>query len=226
MLTRLIGARSAVEVGTFTGYSSLCIARGLAADGQLLVLRRVRGVDGDRRGARGTRPASPTASTSASRPRADTLRGAAAGRDDRPRVHRRRQAELPRATTRSCSPRLRPNGVILVDNVLWDGRVVQRRRRRRQHRGDQGLQRHGRRRRPRRRRDAPDRRRPHALPQEVDALAPLHAPEHLVDGGHLLAGRVGERHELAEHLGAPHHLGGDLHQVRDLQRVLRVTCRR
>jgi caffeoyl-CoA O-methyltransferase len=36
MLTRLVGARSAVEVGTFTGYSSLCIARGLAEGGRLI----------------------------------------------------------------------------------------------------------------------------------------------------------------------------------------------
>jgi len=36
LLTRLIGARSTVEVGTFTGYSSLCIARGLPSDGRLL----------------------------------------------------------------------------------------------------------------------------------------------------------------------------------------------
>ena len=36
ILTRLIGARSAVEVGTFTGYSSICLARGLAAGGRLL----------------------------------------------------------------------------------------------------------------------------------------------------------------------------------------------
>src|SRR5262245_440421 len=36
ILTRLIGARSAVEVGTFTGYSALCIARGLAEGGHLL----------------------------------------------------------------------------------------------------------------------------------------------------------------------------------------------
>ena len=36
MLTRLTGARRAVEVGVFTGYSSLCIARGLPADGHLL----------------------------------------------------------------------------------------------------------------------------------------------------------------------------------------------
>lgn len=36
LLTRLLGVRSAVEVGTFTGYSALSIARGLAPGGQLL----------------------------------------------------------------------------------------------------------------------------------------------------------------------------------------------
>jgi caffeoyl-CoA O-methyltransferase len=36
MLARLTGARRAVEVGVFTGYSSICIARGLPAGGHLL----------------------------------------------------------------------------------------------------------------------------------------------------------------------------------------------
>ncbi|OOV17248.1 SAM-dependent methyltransferase [Streptomyces avermitilis] len=36
MLTRLVGARFAVEVGTFTGYSTLCIARGMADGGRLI----------------------------------------------------------------------------------------------------------------------------------------------------------------------------------------------
>jgi caffeoyl-CoA O-methyltransferase len=36
MLTRLVGARRAVEVGVFTGYSSICIARGLDSGGHLL----------------------------------------------------------------------------------------------------------------------------------------------------------------------------------------------
>jgi caffeoyl-CoA O-methyltransferase len=36
MLVRLTGARRAVEVGVFTGYSSISIARGLPADGHLL----------------------------------------------------------------------------------------------------------------------------------------------------------------------------------------------
>jgi len=36
IFTRVIGARQAVEVGTFTGYSALSIARGLPDDGHLL----------------------------------------------------------------------------------------------------------------------------------------------------------------------------------------------
>jgi caffeoyl-CoA O-methyltransferase len=36
MLVRLIGAKFAVEVGTFTGYGAIRIARGLADDGSLL----------------------------------------------------------------------------------------------------------------------------------------------------------------------------------------------
>lgn len=35
-LTRLVGARLAVEVGTFTGLSALCIAEGLPVDGRLV----------------------------------------------------------------------------------------------------------------------------------------------------------------------------------------------
>ena len=36
LLCRLIGAREAIELGTFTGYSAICIARGLAQGGRLL----------------------------------------------------------------------------------------------------------------------------------------------------------------------------------------------
>jgi caffeoyl-CoA O-methyltransferase len=38
ILTAAIGARSALEVGTFTGYSSICIARSLPSGGRLLCL--------------------------------------------------------------------------------------------------------------------------------------------------------------------------------------------
>lgn len=36
LLAELIGARQAVEVGTFTGYSALCLARALPSDGRLI----------------------------------------------------------------------------------------------------------------------------------------------------------------------------------------------
>src|ERR1700731_4140247 len=36
LLTRLARARTAIEVGTFTGYSSICLARGLADGGRLI----------------------------------------------------------------------------------------------------------------------------------------------------------------------------------------------
>jgi caffeoyl-CoA O-methyltransferase len=38
MLARLVGARRALEVGTFTGYGAISIARGLAEDGALTCL--------------------------------------------------------------------------------------------------------------------------------------------------------------------------------------------
>jgi caffeoyl-CoA O-methyltransferase len=38
LLVAAIGAKSAIEVGTFTGYSSLCIARGLVEGGRLICI--------------------------------------------------------------------------------------------------------------------------------------------------------------------------------------------
>jgi caffeoyl-CoA O-methyltransferase len=38
LIVRLIGARDALEVGTFTGYSAICIARGLVDGGHLTCL--------------------------------------------------------------------------------------------------------------------------------------------------------------------------------------------
>lgn len=38
LLTAALGVRNAIEIGTFTGYSALCVARGLPDDGSLLCL--------------------------------------------------------------------------------------------------------------------------------------------------------------------------------------------
>jgi caffeoyl-CoA O-methyltransferase len=40
LLVRALGAKRAIEIGTFTGFSALCIARGLPDDGTLLCLDR------------------------------------------------------------------------------------------------------------------------------------------------------------------------------------------
>ncbi len=36
LLVKMLGAKNALEVGTFTGYSALCVARALPADGRLI----------------------------------------------------------------------------------------------------------------------------------------------------------------------------------------------
>ena len=123
LLTQLIGARNAIEVGTFTGYSALCIARGLPAGGRLTccdvseewtaVGRRAwdaAGV-GDRIDLR----IAPALDTIAALP-VDAAFDLAFIDADKPNYANYFDALL---------PRLRTNGVILVDNVLWDGRVVQ-----------------------------------------------------------------------------------------------------
>src|SRR5688572_24044369 len=38
LLARLVGASRVLEVGTFTGYSAICLARGLRPGGELLCL--------------------------------------------------------------------------------------------------------------------------------------------------------------------------------------------
>lgn len=122
LLTRLLGARSAVEVGTFTGLSALSIALGLAEGGRLVccdvsrewtdVARRhwaEAGVE-DRIDLR----IAPAAETLRALPAAPTVDLAFIDADKTGYVD----------YWEELVPRLRPGGVLLVDNVLWAGRVV------------------------------------------------------------------------------------------------------
>ena len=125
LLARAIGARRAVEVGTFTGYSALCIAEALPADGKLFccdvsetwtaIARRYW-----------------TEAGLANRieltigPALETLDGFLAGglagqldlafidanKDDYDAYYER------------CLKLLRRGGLILIDNVLWGGSVA------------------------------------------------------------------------------------------------------
>lgn len=122
LVARLIGARRAVEVGTFTGYSSICIARGLAEGGRLLccdvseewtaVARRywTRAGLTDRIDLR-IAPAHETLSALPTDPDID-LAFLDADKTGYP------------AYWEQLVPRMRPGGVLLVDNVLSGGRVV------------------------------------------------------------------------------------------------------
>ena len=122
MLTRLVRARDAVEIGTFTGYSSLAIARGLPVDGTLLccdlsdewtsMARRY----WERAGVtdRIRLEIGPAAQTLAALPPTEQFDLAFIDADKPGYI----------AYYEELVPRLRPGGVILVDNVLWSGAVA------------------------------------------------------------------------------------------------------
>ena len=122
MLTQLVGARSAVEVGTFTGYSALCIARGLAPDGHLLCcdINEEWTAIGRRHweqagvADRIELVLAPAVETLSRLPDDATIDIAFIDAD------KTNYANYYEQIVR----RVRPNGLILVDNVLWAGRVV------------------------------------------------------------------------------------------------------
>ena len=122
MLVRLVGARTAVEVGVFTGFSGLCIARGLPADGRLLccdvseewtsVARRywARAGVADKIDLR----IAPAAETLKALPADPVIDFAFVDADKT--GYRTYYDEL--------LPRLRPGGLMVLDNTLQNGRVV------------------------------------------------------------------------------------------------------
>lgn len=121
-LTKLIGAKYAVEVGTFTGYSSIAIARGLTDDGHMLccdvseewtsIAQRYwkrAGLDDKivlRLG-----------------PALDTLRSIPPEHEIDLAFIDADKPNYP-AYYEEILARLRPGGVILVDNTLWGGAVL------------------------------------------------------------------------------------------------------
>lgn len=122
MLARLIGARRALEIGTFTGYSSICIARGLTGDGRLTccdiseewtsVARRYWGMAGlsDRIDLQ-------------LGPAAETLRALPAGQQfDLAFIDADKGGYI--GYWDDVVPRMRTGGLILVDNTLFSGHVA------------------------------------------------------------------------------------------------------
>jgi len=124
LLAKLIGARRALEVGTFTGYSALCVARGLPEDGRLVCC------DISEEWPAIGRPFWERAGV-ADRielrvgPAIETLR-AMRGPDEQSFDLAFIDADKPgyRGYAEELLRLIRPGGLILVDNVLWGGSVV------------------------------------------------------------------------------------------------------
>ena len=124
-LVRLIGARKALEVGTFTGYSALTVAAALPDDGTLIACdvseewTRIARRYWDEAGLSGRIDLrlGPAVETLA------TLEGAgAAGSFDFAFI----DADKPSydAYYEACLRLVRPGGLIAIDNALWDGAVA------------------------------------------------------------------------------------------------------
>jgi caffeoyl-CoA O-methyltransferase len=122
MLVRLTGARRAVEVGTFTGYSSICIACGLPDDGHLLCCdvseewtSIARGY-WERAGVADKIELriAPAVETLQALPGEPSLDFAFIDAD---------KVGYP-AYVEEILPRMRPGGLMVLDNMLRDGRVL------------------------------------------------------------------------------------------------------
>ena len=124
-LVRLIGARNAIEVGTFTGYSALAVASALPAGGRLVccdvseewtaIARRYWAEAGvaDRIELH-LRPAQETL--------AELRQRNGAGAFDFAFIDADKTAYD--AYYEACLALLRPGGLIAIDNVLWSGTVA------------------------------------------------------------------------------------------------------
>lgn len=122
LLTRLVGARHAVEVGTFTGFSSICIARGLAPGGHLLCCDVSEEFTAIARDAWAEAGLTDVIELRVA-PAIDTLRALPA---DPPIDLAFIDADTGgyAGYFEELLPRVRSGGLLLADNTLWSGRVV------------------------------------------------------------------------------------------------------
>ncbi|HEY1851106.1 MAG TPA: class I SAM-dependent methyltransferase [Candidatus Binataceae bacterium] len=125
ILAQAIGARFAVEVGTFTGYSALCVARALPPDGRMLccdvseewtaIARRYWAKAGvaDK-------------ITLKIAPAVETLRALPVDVANHPVDFAFIDADKTnyRIYYEEVLKRMRAGGLILIDNVLWNGAVI------------------------------------------------------------------------------------------------------
>jgi len=122
ILARATGARRVVEIGTFTGYSSLALARGMGPDGRLLCLDISEEWTSIARDA-WTKAGVADRIDLRIGPALDTLRSLAPDETfDLAFVDADKTGYA--AYYDELLPRLRSGGLLLVDNTLWSGAVL------------------------------------------------------------------------------------------------------
>ena len=120
MLVRLIGARNILEIGMFTGYSTLMMAEGLPDDGRLITCE----IDPKAEAiARRYFAESPHGNKITIRmgPASETIKTLSGPLDlvfiDADKINYSNYYE-------ACFPLVKPGGLIVGDNVLWSGKVI------------------------------------------------------------------------------------------------------
>ncbi|HEY6527085.1 MAG TPA: class I SAM-dependent methyltransferase [Cellvibrionaceae bacterium] len=127
LLVRLIGAKRAIEIGVFTGYSALTTALALPADGYLLACDIT---DADVRvgqpywQAAGVAEKIDLVIAPAQQTLQARLTAGEAGTYDFAFIDADKAAY--KDYYELCLELLRPGGLIVIDNVLWSGKVVHR----------------------------------------------------------------------------------------------------
>jgi len=129
LLVRAIGARRAIEIGTFTGYSALAVAAALPADGRLVACDV--NADWTAIGRRYWAEAGVAAKIDLRlAPALDTLahlrRDDGAGTFDFAFIDADKSSYD--AYYEGCLELIRPGGLIALDNMLWSGAVADRRK--------------------------------------------------------------------------------------------------
>ncbi len=121
-LVRLSGARRVLEIGTYTGYSALAMAEALPADGELVTCdnspehARIAQSYFDRspHGRKITLRPGPALETLAALPATETFDFVFLDADKENYLN----------YYEALLPRLQPDGLLVVDNVLWSGKVL------------------------------------------------------------------------------------------------------
>ncbi len=120
MISKLIAPKSVLEIGTFTGYSALCLLEGLSVDGQLHTIEKNEELEGFARkyfeeSGRGVSIVQHIGDA------LDLIPNLKISFDlvfiDADKVNYPSYLEL-------ILPKMNPGGIILSDNVLWSGKVI------------------------------------------------------------------------------------------------------